>query len=255
MSNSNFDLTGRLCLVTGTTSGLGRRIALCLAGAGAEVVITGRRQDRLDALKAEIEAQGGTAHAFAFDINDRQATTAAVDAVERDIGPIWCLVNNSGITIMNQPQNHSEEDYDAVLNTNLKAPFHLSQEVGRYMIERGQGGRIINMASMGAYAQLKGGITYCMSKAALVTMTKCLAFEWARYGIKTNALCPGYIRTEMNSDYFDSERGQQDIAKWPARRLGKEEDLDGLILLLASDASDFMNGSVISVDDAQSLGM
>ena len=255
MAPSNFDLNGRICLITGTTSGLGRQFALFLAEAGAEVVITGRRSERLDALKAKIEASGGKAHPMCFDVNDRDAVTAAVNRVEAEIGPIWCLVNNSGLTIVNRPEDVGETDYDTILNTNLKAPFHISQEVGRHMIRRGDGGRIINISSMGATTELKGNITYCMSKAALSSMTRCFALEWARYGIKVNAICPGYIRTEMNTDYYDTDRGLAEIKSWPTRRIGDDKALNGLVLLLASDAGDFMTGSLIEADDGQTLGL
>lgn len=253
MAMPNFDLKGRVAFVTGATSGLGRQFALCLAQAGARLVISGRREDRLAALKAEIEAVGGEALPIAFDVTDLAAASAAVARVEEEFGPIWCLVNNSGIVISKRTVNHTQEDYDAVLDTNLRAPFYLCQEVGRAMIERDMGGRIINISSMGAFTPLKGGITYSMSKSAMVMMTKCLALEWARHGIRVNAICPGYIRTEMNGAYFDSEPGQKDIASWTNRRLGSDTDLNGLLLLLASDESDFINGSIMQADDAQSL--
>lgn len=253
MAKPKFDLTDRVVFITGTTSGLGCQFALCLAEAGARVVISGRRQERLDNLKAEIEGLGGEAYSIAFDVTDLAASTAAVEAVERDFGPIWCLVNNSGIVISKRAIDHSQEEYDSVLDTNLRAPFHLCQEVGRRMIERGEGGRVVNIASMGAVTPLKGGVTYCMSKAAMVMMTKCLAVEWARYNIKVNAICPGYIRTEINSEYFDSEPGKKDIASWTGRRLGNDTDLNGLLLLLSSPESEFMSGSMIMADDVQSL--
>lgn len=253
MAKPKFDLSGRVVFITGTTSGLGRQFALCLAEAGARVVISGRRQDRLDSLKEEIEGLGGEAYSVAFDVTDLAASSAAVETVEKDFGPIWCLVNNSGIVISKRTVDHSQEDYNAVLDTNLRAPFHLCQEVGRRMIERGEGGRIVNIASMGAVTPLKGGVTYCMSKAGMVMMTKCLAVEWARYNIKVNAICPGYIRTEINSEYFDSEPGQKDIKSWTGRRLGNDTDLNGLVLLLSSPESEFMSGSMIMADDVQSL--
>jgi len=254
MVDDIFSLSGRVCIITGATSGLGRRMATCLAEAGAIVVLSGRRQALLSEVKEAITSTGGKAHAYALDVNDRTAVQQTIDAVEEQVGPIWCLVNNSGVVVMNRPESHSEEQYDDVLNTNLKAPFHLCQTVGQKMIARGDGGRIVNMASIGAHTELEGGITYCMSKAALVSMTKCLAAEWAPYGICVNAISPGYIGTEMTTPYYESEQGQQTIAAWPGKRIGKPEDLDGIILLLASGASDFMNGSVVSVDDAQPLG-
>jgi NAD(P)-dependent dehydrogenase (short-subunit alcohol dehydrogenase family) len=254
MALPNFDVSGRVFFVTGTTSGLGRQFALCLAEAGAKVVITGRRRDRLEALAAEIAAAGGVAHPIAFDVTDLPACAAAVAEAEETVGPIWCLVNNSGVTIMKAAHKHTQEDYDAVMDTNLRAPFFLSQEVARRMIADGRPGRIINIASMHSHVELKGGITYCMSKAAVQMMTQVMALEWARYGIKVNAMNPGYIRTEINSDYYDSEPGQRDIMGWPMRRIGKDTDLNGLLLLLASDAGDFMTGAGVRIDDGQALG-
>ena len=254
MTDDLFSLSGRVCMITGASSGLGRRIAICLAEAGAVVVLTGRRQALLKEVEKAIADIGGQAHSYTLDVNNRTAVEQTIDTIEEQVGPIWCLVNNSGVVVMNRPENFSEEQYDDVLDTNLKAPFHLCQVVGRKMIARHDGGRIINMASIGAQTELEGGITYCMSKAALVTMTKCLAVEWARYGIHVNAISPGYIETEMTSQYYGSEQGQKTIAGWPGKRIGKPKDLDGIILLLASSASEFMNGSIVSVDDAQPLG-
>ncbi|MBI1181937.1 MAG: SDR family NAD(P)-dependent oxidoreductase [Alphaproteobacteria bacterium] len=254
MTLPSFDLSGKVCFITGTTSGLGRQFALCMSEAGAKVVITGRRKERLEALAEEIRAAGGTAHPIAFDVTDLDAAAAAVTEAEEKVGPIWCLVNNSGVTIMKAAQKHTQDDYDAVMDTNLRAPFYLSQEVAKRMIDRGAPGRIINISSMHADVELKGGITYCMSKAAVAMMTQCMALEWARYGIRVNALCPGYIRTEINSEYYDSEKGQQDIKGWPMRRIGKDTDLNGMLLLLASEAGDFVTGSALKIDDGQSLG-
>jgi NAD(P)-dependent dehydrogenase (short-subunit alcohol dehydrogenase family) len=254
MTLPSFDLTGKVCFITGTTSGLGRQFALCLSEAGAKVVITGRRKERLQALADEIATAGGTAYPIAFDVTDLDAAAAAVQEAEEKVGPIWCLVNNSGVTIMRAAQKHTQDDYNAVMDTNLRAPFFLSQEVAKRMIDRGAPGRIINISSMHADVELKGGITYCMSKAAVAMMTQCMALEWARYGIKVNALCPGYIRTEINSEYYDSERGQEDIKQWPMRRIGKDTDLNGMLLLLASEAGDFVTGSALKIDDGQSLG-
>jgi len=253
MAKPKFDLSGRVIFITGTTSGLGRQFALCLAETGARVVISGRRQERLDSLKVEIEGLGAEVYSAAFDVTDLAESTAAVERVEEEFGPIWCLVNNSGTTISKRAVDHTQDDYDAVLDTNLRAPFHLCQEVGRHMIERGQGGRIVNIASMGAVTPLKAGVTYCMSKAGMVMMTKCLAVEWARYNIKVNAICPGYISTEINSEYFESGPGQKAINSWTGRRLGNDTDLNGLVLLLASPESEFMSGSIIMADDVQSM--
>lgn len=254
MALPNFDLTGKVCFITGTTSGLGRQFALCLAEAGAKVVITGRRRERLEALATEINDAGGFAYPIAFDVTDLPAGAAAIAEAEEKVGPIWCLVNNSGITIMGASQKISQEDYDRVMDTNMRAPFFLSQEVAKRMIDRGAPGRIVNIASMHSYVELKGGITYCMSKAAVQMMTQVMALEWARYGIKVNAMNPGYIRTDINSEYYDSEAGQKDIKGWPMRRIGKDTDLNGLLLLLASEAGDFMTGAGVRIDDGQALG-
>jgi NAD(P)-dependent dehydrogenase (short-subunit alcohol dehydrogenase family) len=147
------------------------------------------------------------------------------------------------------------EDYDSVVDTNMKAAFVLAQEVGKRMIERGEGGRIINISSMLSYIELRGSITYCMSKAAVNMMTKVMAQEMARHRIKVNAVCPGYIATEMNDYIWESEIGQRMINSWPNRRVGTETDINGLILYLVSDASDFMTGSIIPIDDGQTLGL
>jgi NAD(P)-dependent dehydrogenase (short-subunit alcohol dehydrogenase family) len=251
----NFDLTGRVCFITGTTSGLGREFALCLAGAGARVIITGRREERLQTLKAEIEAAGGEAYPIAFDVTDVAACIAAVAEVEEKVGPIWCLVNNSGTATSIPTVDVNQDDYDSVMDTNLRATFVLSQEVGKRMIERGNGGRIINIASMLGLIELRGSITYCMSKAAVQMMTRVMALEWARHGIKVNAICPGYISTEMNDYVWDTDVGQKMINSWPMRRVGQETDINGLLVLLASDASDFMTGSILSIDDGQTLGL
>ncbi|MFN3231779.1 MAG: SDR family NAD(P)-dependent oxidoreductase [Alphaproteobacteria bacterium] len=255
MSSPNFDLSGRVCFITGTTSGLGRQFALCLAGAGAHVVITGRRQERLEALKTEIEQAGGSAYPISFDVTDQAACAAAVAEAEEKVGPIWCLVNNSGVAIMTRAEETTQEDYDTVMDTNVRAPFMLAQEVGKRMIARGQGGRIINIASMAGLVELRGGITYSTSKAAAAMMARVLALEWARHGIKVNAICPGYIRTEMNDDLWESDVGQRMINAWPTRRVGKDTDLNGLLLLLASDEGDFITGANIKIDDGQSLGI
>lgn len=249
----SFDLTGKVALVTGATSGLGRRFALILAKSGAAVAITGRRVDRLETLKSEIEAMGGKALSIALDVTDPASITACVDAAEKGLGPVNILVNNAGMNVEAMAHEVTPEGYDTMFDTNVRGAFFMAQAVGTRMITRGEGGRIINIASIGAFTQLPGLTIYTMTKAAIAMMTKSLAKEWARKQINVNAICPGFIETELNSYWFQSEGGQKQIKTFPRRRLGTESDLDGTLLLLASDHSRFITGSLFTADDGQSL--
>ncbi len=247
------NLEGKVAFVTGATSGFGRQFARTLAAHGAAVAMTGRRSERLEDLEAEIQNQDGRALGIVMDVMDPASIRNALEVAETELGPINVLVNNAGISRDNLAVNVPEEDYDAVLNTNLKGPFILAQEVGRRMIERGQGGSIINISSMVATRSFRGLSIYGMSKAGLVAMTRSLALEWARYKVNVNAICPGYIETEMNTEYFNTEKGKAVIAGYPGRSLGKLEDLDGALLLLASNSSAFMTGATVEVDGGQPL--
>jgi NAD(P)-dependent dehydrogenase (short-subunit alcohol dehydrogenase family) len=249
----NFDLKGRVAFVTGATSGLGRHFAKLLADAGAAVALSGRRTDRLEAVQHEIEKAGGKAAAIALDVTDERAIAPAIDRAEAALGPIDILVNNAGLSVFGLSADISAGDFDKVIATNLRAPFLLATEVGRRMIAAKREGRIINIASIGAFRVLPGTTPYCISKAGLAMMTQCLAREWARKGINVNALCPGYIETELNSEWFAGEKGKKQIAGFPRQRLAKESDLDGMFLLLASDASRTITGSLLTVDDGQAL--
>lgn len=249
----SFDLTGKTALVTGATSGLGKRFATVLARAGANVAITGRRAARLETLEEEITALGVGSKAIVLDVTDDAAIGPAFDAIETSLGPVDILVNNAGINVQGFVLDQDMADFDSVLNTNLRAPFHLAREAGKRMIAAKREGRIINIASIGSFRVLPGLTSYCVSKAALAMMTQCLAREWARYGINVNAICPGYIETELNAEWFQSAGGQKQINSFPKKRLAKEEDLDGTLLLLASDASRAITGALLTVDDAQSL--
>ncbi|MDR3498655.1 MAG: glucose 1-dehydrogenase [Parvibaculum sp.] len=250
---SYFDLTGKTALVTGATSGLGRRFALVLAKAGASVAITGRRVDRLETLKAEIEALGGRALPIALDVTDARSIEACVESAETGLGPVNILVNNAGMNVEAMAHEVTPEGYDTMFDTNVRGAFFMAQAVGKRMLARGEGGRIINIASIGAFTQLPGLTIYCMTKAAIAMMTKSLAKEWARKNINVNAMCPGFIETELNSDWFHTEGGQKQIKSFPRRRLGVESDLDGTLLLLASDHARFITGSLFTADDGQSL--
>jgi NAD(P)-dependent dehydrogenase (short-subunit alcohol dehydrogenase family) len=247
------NLSGRTAFVTGATSGLGRHFAKVLAGAGAAVALAGRRADRLAAVKAEIEGSGGKATTVELDVTDAAAIAPALDRAEAALGPVDILVNNAGLSVLGLAADISAVDFDKVMSTNLRAPFLLATEVGRRLIKNKREGRIINIASIGAFRVLPGTTPYCMSKAGLAMMTQCLAREWANKGITVNAICPGFIETELNDEWFGSDKGKAQIAGFPRRRLEQATDLDGMLLLIASEASRAMTGSVLTVDDGQSL--
>jgi len=247
------DLHGRVAFVTGATSGLGRHFARILAAAGASVALCGRRADRLAEMKSEIESSGGRAAAIPLDVTDAAAIGPALDAAEAALGPIDILVNNAGLSVLGLSVEISAEDFDKVIATNLRAPFLLATEVARRMIAGRRGGRIINIASIGAYRVLPGVTPYCISKAGVAMMTQCLAREWARKGINVNAICPGFIETELNDEWFASDKGKAQIDSFPRKRLAQEGDLDGMLLLLASDAGRAITGSLLTVDDGQAL--
>ena len=251
MADDTYNIAGKVALVTGASSGLGRQAALALAGAGAKVAVSARRVDRLDALVAEIANAGGQAMAFDLNVRDIATIDGVVGAVEAAMGPINILVNNAGVSVVKRPENFTLEDYDYVQETNVKGPFFLAQAVGRGMIKRGQGGKIINISSMMALRVLGKLALYAMSKAAIAQMSKQLALEWARHDIQVNAICPGYIETEMNADHWRTPAGRGMIEAMPRRRIGTPEVMDGLLLLLASSQSDYMTGTLIPVDDGQ----
>ncbi|MGZ5937241.1 MAG: SDR family NAD(P)-dependent oxidoreductase [Rhizomicrobium sp.] len=248
-----FDLKGRTAFVTGATSGLGRHFAKVLSGAGAAVALAGRRTDRLEAVKREIEESGGRVAAIELDVTDETRIAPALDKAEAALGPIDILVNNAGLSVFGLAADISASDFDKVISTNLRAPFLLATEVGRRLIAAKREGRIINIASIGSFRVLPGVTPYCISKAGLAMMTQCLAREWARKGINVNAICPGYVETELNDEWFASEKGKAQIDGFPRKRLAKESDLDGMLLLLASGASRTITGSLLTVDDGQSL--
>lgn len=251
----NFD--GKIALVTGASSGLGARFAKVLAEAGAQVVLASRRIDRLKELRAEIEAGGGAAHVVALDVTDYASIKAAIAHAETEAGPIDILVNNSGVSTTQRLIDVTPEDYAFVMDTNQRGAFFVAQETAKRMIARAKGDsktqhRIINIASVAGMRVLPQIGIYCMSKAAVVHMTKSMAVEWGRYGINVNAICPGYISTEINAEHFSSEQGQTLINMLPRKRVGKPEDLDGLLLLLAAEESHFINGAIIAADDGMS---
>lgn len=249
-----FSLGGKTALITGASSGLGARFAKVLAQAGAQVVLAARRVERLKELRAEIESEGGAAHVVTLDVTDYASIKSAIAHAETEAGPIDILVNNSGVSTTQRLVDVTPEDYDYVMDTNQRGAFFVAQEAAKRMLARAKGDpakehRIINIASTAGLRVLPQIGIYCVSKAAVVHMTKSMAVEWGRFGINVNAICPGYIGTEINGDYFSSERGQALINMLPRKRLGQPEDLDGLLLLLASEESRFINGAIISADD------
>jgi len=251
------DLSGRVALVTGASGGLGEQFAKTLAKAGAAVVLASRRTDRLMNLRAHIEAEGGQAHVVAMDVTDLASIKAAVAHAETEVGPIDILINNSGVSTTQRLQDVTEDDYDFVFNTNTRGAFFVAQEVGKRMLARAKGaapgtfvgGRIINIASMAGLKVLPQIGVYCMSKAAVVHMTRAMATEWGRFGINVNAICPGYIDTEINHHHWQTEQGQKLIAMLPRKRVGTPADLDALLVMLCSAESHFINGAVIAADD------
>jgi NAD(P)-dependent dehydrogenase (short-subunit alcohol dehydrogenase family) len=251
------DLSGRVAFVTGASSGLGTQFAKTLAAAGAGVVLAARRIERLKTLRAEIESQGGDAHVVGLDVTDPASIRAAVAHAETEMGAIDILVNNSGVSTTQKLTDVTPEDYDFVMDTNTRGAFFVAQEVAKRMIARSKGeapgtytgGRIVNIASMAGLRVLGQIGVYCMSKAAVIHMTRAMALEWGRYGINVNAICPGYIDTELNHHHWHTEAGQKLVNLLPRKRIGQPQDLDAILVTLCAKQSHFINGAVIAVDD------
>jgi NAD(P)-dependent dehydrogenase (short-subunit alcohol dehydrogenase family) len=243
-----WDLSGRMALVTGASSGLGAHFAKVLASAGANVILAARRAVQLEEVAAEIRNAGGCCSTASLDVTSHASIGALGEIEQVDI-----LVNNAGLVREAAALDQSEEDWDTVLDTNLKGMFLLSKAVARAMRERGTGGTIINIASILGLRQGGGVLPYAVSKAGAIQLTKTMALELARFGIRVNAIAPGYLGTELNRDFWGTEAGRAMLKRIPQRRLGQLEDLDGPLLLLASDASKYMTGSVIAVDGGHLL--
>jgi NAD(P)-dependent dehydrogenase (short-subunit alcohol dehydrogenase family) len=253
----SIDLSGRVAFITGASSGLGAQFARTLSAAGAAVVLASRRVEKLKELRATIDAEGGDAHVIELDVTDHDSIKSAVAHAETEVGSIDILVNNSGVSTTQRLQDVSPDDFDYIFNTNVKGAFFVAQEVGKRMLARATGaapgsytgGRIVNVASMAGLRVLPQIGAYCMSKSAIIQMTKAMALEWGRFGINVNAICPGYIDTEINHRHWQTETGQKLIKMLPRRRLGQPQDLDALLVMLCSDQSHFINGAVIAADD------
>ncbi|MEJ7927200.1 glucose 1-dehydrogenase [Sphingobium sp. AN641] len=233
-------LKGKVALVTGASSGLGEHFAHVLAGAGAQVVLAARRVEALDRVASSI---GGNVRTMALDVTD----AARVAHLAETVPTLDILVNNAGVVREKMALDQTEEDWDAVIDTNLKGVFQVAQAAARIMRDAG-GGSIVNVASIAGLRVGAMVAPYCVSKAGVIQMTKAMALEWARHHIRVNALAPGYFRTDLNADFWETDAGRAMIKRIPQRRLGDFADLDGPLLLLASDASRYMTGSLIAVD-------
>ncbi|MFG1431730.1 glucose 1-dehydrogenase [Xanthobacter sp. V2C-8] len=240
-------LEGRAVLVTGASQGLGAYFAEQLAAAGAKVALGARKQEACAALAGRIVAAGGTALPLALDVTDAASVAAGVAATVGAFGRLDVLVNNAGVTATVPLMDMSEDSWDRIVDTNLKGAFLCAQGAARQM-ERQGGGVIVNVASILGHRVAGQVAAYAASKAGLVQLTRSMALEWARHGIRANALCPGYVETDINRTFFDTEAGQALVRRIPSRRLGRLEDLAGPLLFLCSEASAYMNGTSLVVD-------
>lgn len=244
MISKRWELGGKVALVTGASGGLGAHFARVLAAAGAEVIIAARREEAMSQVASSIRKAGGRCATVALDVGDAASIAAIASQIER----VDILVNNAGVVRDAPLLDQGEADWDAVIDTNLKGMFLMTQAAARAMRAHGAGGSIINIASILGLRQAGGVLPYAVSKSGAIQMTKTSALELARFGIRVNALAPGYLETELNSAFWQSDAGKAMIRRIPQRRLGRLEDLDGPLLLLASDFSAYMTGSVIEVD-------
>ena len=240
-----FDLSGKVALVTGASSGLGKHFAKTLSSNGAITILAARRVEEMEKLQSELE---NDSFIINLDVTSKESVNSLKDEIENTIGRLDIVINNAGISDPVRFKDISEDSWLSILETNLNGAFRIAKMATDIMLKNKDGGNIINIASILADRVGLNLASYASAKAALVQLTKSMALELARSNIRVNALAPGYILTEINQDFFDTEEGQEYISKIPMKRLGLESELDGALLLLASDASSFMTGSVITVD-------
>ena len=254
MSATLFGLNGKTALITGGGTGLGRQFAMTLSQAGARVILSARRVERLEETAGWIREHGGEAHCIPMDVSHAATVDAAI-AQAAAIAPLDILVNNAGVAAEPMLLDLDESEWDSVLDANLKGAWLVARAVAREMVEKNTPGSIVNIASVLGSAVQKGTGAYAASKAGLLHLTRAMAVEWARHGIRVNAIAPGYYRTDMAEGFLESEAGARMIKRIPRRRLGNPEELAGALLLLASDASSYMTGSVVTVDGGLSLAV
>ncbi|MBT53824.1 MAG: short-chain dehydrogenase [Mameliella sp.] len=245
-------LQGKIAVVTGASSGLGYQFAQTLAAQGAAVAVAARSTGKLDDLVTRITAEGGQAQAFGFDAADPAAPDALIAKVSEQMGAPDILVNNAGISRPARAHKATLEDFEQTMAVNVRAPWRLSQLCAERWIDEGREGCIVNVSSMLSTRVAKGVSLYTMSKAAIRHLTAGHALEWGQHGIRVNALCPGYIRTSINDEFWETDQGKAELAKLPRRRVGEPKDLDSALLFLVDPRSHFVNGEALTVDDAQS---
>jgi NAD(P)-dependent dehydrogenase (short-subunit alcohol dehydrogenase family) len=244
----SFDLTCQVALVTGASSGIGRHLAELLAAAGAKVALAARRVDRLGEAARDIAAAGGQGVPIECDVTRSDSVAAAVATAEAELGPLTILVNNAGVVVAKPVLRHTEEEWDYVLDTNLKGAWLMAREFAQHLVDRQRPGRIVNIASVLGVRTIASLPSYTAAKAGLIHLTRVLAMELARHGILVNAIAPGYVETDFNRDFLRSDAGKKLEARIPLRRAGQPDDLDGAMLLLASPAGAYITGAVIAVD-------